>query len=65
MNTDDVLSISNTTSIISTRCKVHTEYIVLASKTYKYDQFGGRSLPYIQAELSSKKNKFQGFIEIE
>ena len=58
MNIDDVSSISNTTSIVSTCHKVHAECIVLASKIYKYDQFGGRSLPYIQAELSSEKNKF-------
>ena len=64
MNVDDISSVSNSASVVSNR-KIHAECIVLASKSYKHDQLGGRSLPYIQAEFSSDKNKFQGYVEIQ
>ena len=65
MNLDDMSSVSYSTSVPSTRSKIHAECVVIASKMYKYDQLGGRSHVYIQGELESEKNKFQGFVEIK
>ena len=65
MNLDDLSSVSYSTSVPSTRSKIHAECVVIASKLCKYDQLGGRSHACVQGELESEKNEFQGFVEIK
>ena len=47
MNSDDYSSVSNSTSITSSRHKTIIQCIVLTNKIYKNDQFRGRSNQYI------------------
>jgi hypothetical protein len=64
-NTDEISSLSSpAASTVSTTKKI-VKVIVLAHKSYVYDQLGGRTAAAIQVELSSDRKKYQAYAIVE
>ena len=66
MNTQEEMSLisSPNPSTASMASKI-VKVVVLAHKSYVYDQLGGRTAAAIQLEISSDRKKYQGYEQVK
>ena len=64
-STDEISTLSSTATSVTTTARKIVKVVVLAHKSYVYDQLGGRSPAAIQIELSSDRKKHQSYPIVE
>ena len=66
MNTqEEMSSISSPNPSTASIAKKVIKIVVLAHKSYVYDQLGGRTAATIQHEISSDRKKYQGYEQVK